>query len=133
MATFVLRRALVRTFAPVNLVSSSTRTATATGAASRTPERPFVPSLASEWIGEQAEHVRVPVEIVAITDMGHRIQRYLVRQIGTHNWLEWSSARRYGFRVGDRVKLSGLVQAHIRRDDACITTLHECFNPLRMT
>ncbi|MGX5693609.1 hypothetical protein ACWKWA_10650 [Dermacoccus abyssi] len=133
MAAFALRRVLVRTFAQQNADAPTARATASGGGANRRSARPFVPSLASEWIGEPAEHVRVPVEIVAITDIGHRIQRYLVRQIGTHNLLEWSSARRYGFRVGDRVKLSGLVQAHIRRDDVCITTLHECFNPLRMT
>lgn len=97
------------------------------------PGRPFVPSLTSEWVGTIGEHVRVPVEVVGVSDEGHRIKRYLVRQIGSENLLEWSSALRYGFRIGERLQLSGLVQAHVRRDGVCVTTLHECFNPLRMT
>lgn len=94
--------------------------------------QPYRTSSAQEWVGEVGEHVRFTVRVEHITSLPRGLKRYLVKVLDTGVLLEWSSTRRYGIAIGDRLGLSGLVKSHEIRDGMHITVLRDCYNPLRL-
>lgn len=86
----------------------------------------------STWLAHPGEPLKLRVRVESIERRERRVLTYVVRAESSNDLLEWSTPRRHGIAVGDRLALSGVVKAHVTRNDTPVTLLRDCFNPLRM-